>query len=42
MKITPLPWWERIHPVKYELFDVTHLESMQQDVEHGYLSILLI
>jgi hypothetical protein len=27
-------------PVKYELFNVTHLESMQQDVEHGYLSLL--
>jgi len=24
---------ERIHPVKYELFDMTHLESMQQDVD---------
>jgi hypothetical protein len=40
-KISPLPWWERIHPVKYELFDVTHLKSMQQDAAHGYLSLLL-
>jgi len=36
---SPLPRWEGIHPVKYELFDVIHLESMQQDVEHGCLSL---
>ena len=36
----PLLWRERIHPVKYELFDVTHLEFIQQDAEHGYLSLL--
>ena len=29
-----------LYPVKYELFDLTHLESMQQDTKHGYLSIL--
>jgi len=34
-----LPLWEGIHPVKYELFDVIHLESMHQDVEPGYLSL---
>jgi len=36
---SPLPRWEGIHPVKYELFDVIHLESMHQDVEHGCLSL---
>ena len=39
--LSPLPPGERIHPVKYVLFDVTHLELMQQDAGHGYLSILI-
>ena len=33
---SPLPLWEGIHPVKYELFETTNLKFINRHMEHGY------
>jgi len=30
MEKLPLLWWERIYPVKYELFETSNLKCIQQ------------